>query len=63
MIKTILLTLGTLALIKALVVLLFDKSLIAWILKTMKKESSVKTLVLIEVIIALILLICGYFIR
>jgi len=61
--QTILYTLGIAALIKGLVVLISQKSIIAWAIKLAKNESSVRKLAILEIIIALILLVIGYLIK
>ncbi len=60
-IKTILYTLGIYLLVKPLIVLLFEKSIINWASKMIKKKKGVKIIAILEIIVALILLVIGYF--
>jgi hypothetical protein len=60
-IKTILYTLGIYFLIKTLIVLLFQKSIIDWAFKIIKKKQGIKKIAILEIILALILLVIGYF--
>jgi uncharacterized membrane protein len=58
--KTVLYTLGIAALIKGLVVLISQKSIIHWALKLSKNPKTVRKLAIMEIIIALILIVIGY---
>ena len=58
--KTVLYTLGIAALIKGLVVLMSQKSIIHWALKLAKNPKTVRKLAIAEIIIALILIVIGY---
>lgn len=60
-IKTVLYTLGIYFLIKSLIVILFQKSIISWALKMIKKKNSIKIIAISEIILALILILIGYF--
>jgi len=61
--KTIFYTFGIYILIKALIVLIFQKSIILWALKLAKNQRSVRKLIILEIILGLILLIIGYLVR
>ena len=60
-IKTALYTLGIYFLIKSLIILLFQKSIVKWALKIIKKKNSIKIIAISEIIFALILILIGYF--
>jgi len=61
--KTIFYILGIYVLIKALIVLIFQKSIIPWALKLAKNKQSVRKLIILEIILGLILLVIGYLVR
>jgi len=61
--KTIFYALGIYVLIKALIVLIFQKSIIPWALKLAKNQRSVRKLIILEIILGLILLAIGYLVR
>ena len=61
--KTIFYTLGIYVLIKALIVLIFQKSIIPWALKLAKNKQLVRNLIILEIIFGLILLVIGYLVR
>ena len=60
-IKTILYTLGVYLLIKPIIVLLFEKPIIKWASKIIKKKKGVKLIAILEIILAILLLVIGYF--
>jgi len=61
--KTIFYALGIYVLIKALIVLIFQKSIIPWALKLAKNQRSVRKLIILEIILGLIFLVIGYLVR
>jgi hypothetical protein len=60
-IKTILYTLGIYFLAKCLIILLFEKSIIGWVSKIIKKKNSIKLIAVLEIILAIMFLVIGYF--
>jgi hypothetical protein len=63
MLETILYTIGIVALIKGLFVLIFKKSITRWCVKIIKNPKNVKNLAIAEIIGAIILIIIGYLVK
>ena len=62
-IQTVLYTLGIFALIKGLIVLVCNKSIVHWALKLAKNKNSIRNMAILEIVIAIILLTVGYYIK
>ena len=58
-IQTVLYTLGIFALIKGIIVLLAQKSIISWALKIARDKNGVKKMAILEIVIAIILILIG----
>lgn len=60
MFKTVILTLGAFMLIKAILVVIAEKSVVHWALKLSRDKNKVREIALLEIIIALIFIMGGY---